>query len=142
MQRRVRFPAVYAAHCRTLGRRGSADAGRMLVAAADRSASVAERLLVGMLRGAGIAGWECAFPADGYLVDVAFPAAGVAIEVDGWAWHMDAGRAAADKRRQNVLVRRGWTVLRYTWHDLRGRPRVVLAEIGHAVRPDAGTRAG
>ncbi|WP_219418880.1 endonuclease domain-containing protein, partial [Pseudonocardia nigra] len=102
-------------------------------AAADRSASVAERLLVHMFRDAGCAGWHRAFSAAGHLVDIAFPAARVAIEVDGWAWHMDAERARQDKRRQNALVRAGWTVLRYTWHDLTGRPRTVLAEIGFEV---------
>lgn len=131
---------MYAAHCRNLGRYGSAEAGRMLVAAADRSASVAERLLVAMLREDRLVGWECGFPVEGYLVDIAFPSTGVAIEVDGWAWHMDAERAAADKRRQNALVRQGWTVLRYTWHDLQDRPHGVLAEIGHAIRSGVVTR--
>ncbi|MCW2719597.1 endonuclease domain-containing protein [Pseudonocardia sp.] len=133
LQRHVGFPAVYEAYCRNLGSYGSASAGRMLVAAADRSASVAERLLVRMLREAGASGWRCAFPAAGYAIDLAFPAARVAVEVDGWAWHMDAERTAADKRRQNALVRMGWTILRYTWHDLMGRPVVVLAEIAHEV---------
>ena len=145
LQRWVQFPAVYDAYCRNLGSHGSASAGRMLVAAADRSASVAERRLVAMLRGSGAAGWLCAFPSAGHVIDIAFPAAGVAIEVDGWAWHMDAERAAAAGRRQNTLVRQGWTVLRYTWHDLVGRPEAVLAEIAHeldrarseAVRPGA-----
>lgn len=133
LQTSVRFPAVYDAYCRNLGSYGSASAGRMLIAAADRSASVAERLLVRMLKEAGSMGWHCAFPSAGYLIDVAFPLSRVAIEVDGWAWHMDAARALADKRRQNVLVRHGWTILRYTWHDLVGRPRVVLAEIAFEV---------
>jgi very-short-patch-repair endonuclease len=133
LQRWVRFPAVYAAYCRNLGSHGSAAAGRMLVAAADRSASVAERLLISMLRESGAAGWQCAFPAAGHAIDIAFPAAKVAIEVDGWAWHMDAERAAADKRRQNALVRAGWTILRYTWHDLVERPKFVLAEIAHEI---------
>jgi very-short-patch-repair endonuclease len=133
LQRWVRFPAVYEAYCRNLGAHGSASAGRMLVAAADRSASVAERLLVRMLRESGAAGWHCAYPALGYAIDIAFPAAKIAIEVDGWAWHMDAERAAADKRRQNALVRAGWTILRYTWHDLDGRPKSVLAEIASEV---------
>jgi very-short-patch-repair endonuclease len=133
LQRSVRFPAVYAAHCRNLGAHGSARAGRLLVAAADRSASVAERLLVRMLRSAGARGFHCGFPASGFLIDIAFPEAKVAIEVDGWAWHMDAVRAQADKRRQNALVRAGWTILRYTWHDLVERPRDVLAEIAAEV---------
>jgi very-short-patch-repair endonuclease len=133
LQRWVAFPTVYEAYCRNLGSHGSAAAGRMLVAAADRSASIAERLLVRMLRESGAAGWHCGFPAGGYAVDVAFPAARVAVEVDGWAWHMDAERTQADKRRQNALVRQGWTILRYTWHDLTGRPRAVLAEIADAI---------
>jgi very-short-patch-repair endonuclease len=133
LQRWVAFPEVYQAYCRNLGSHGSAAAGRMLVAAADRSASVAERLLVRMLRESGAAGWHCGFPVGGYAVDIAFPAARVAVEVDGWAWHMDAKRAQEDKRRQNALVRQGWTILRYTWHDLTGRPRSVLAEIAHEI---------
>lgn len=138
LQRWVRFPAVYDAYCRNLGCHGSASAGRMLVAAADRSASVAERLLVRMLRESGATGWRSGFPVADHLVDIAFPAARVAIEVDGWAWHMDAERAAADKRRQNALVRHGWIILRYTWHDLVGRPNAVLAEIAFELgRPTA-----
>jgi very-short-patch-repair endonuclease len=133
LQRLVAFPTVYQAYCRNLGSHGSASAGRMLTAAADRSASVAERLLVAMLRDSGATGWHCAFPAAGYLIDIAFPASRVAIEVDGWAWHVDAERSQADKRRQNVLVRSGWTILRYTWHDLSSRPRAVLAEIAREV---------
>lgn len=133
LQRWVRFPDLYRVYCRNLGSYGSASAGRMLVAAADRSASVAERLLVGMLRQSGAGGWQCGFPAGGYAIDIAFPASRVAIEVDGWAWHMDAVRTQLDKHRQNALTRMGWTVLRYTWHDLTGRPRSVLAEIAHEV---------
>jgi very-short-patch-repair endonuclease len=105
----------------------------MLAAAADRSASVAERQLVAMLRESGATGWHRAFPAAGYLIDVAFPASRVAIEVDGWAWHMDAERSQADMRRMNALARNGWRILRYTWHDLSKRQRAVLAEIAHEV---------
>jgi very-short-patch-repair endonuclease len=138
LQRWVRFPAVYQAYCRSLGSHGSASAGRMLVAAADRSASVAERLLVRMLRDSGARGWCCGFPAAGHRIDIAFPEALLAIEVDGWAWHMDAERAQVDKRRQNALVRNGWTILRYTWHDLVGRPNGVLAEIAAEVGTGTG----
>jgi very-short-patch-repair endonuclease len=133
LQRRVTFPAVYEAYCRNLGTRGSATAARMLVAAADRSASVAERLLDRVLRESGCAGWHREFPAGEYRIDFAFPAARVAVEVDGWAWHLDAERTQRDKRRQNALVRQGWTILRFTWHDLTGRPRSVLADIASEV---------
>lgn len=129
LQRRVKFAAVYRAHCRNHGRRGSAQASRLLAVAADRAASHAERLLVRLLQAAGINGWELGYPLQGYLIDVAFPVQRVAIEVDGWAWHVDADRFIDDRRRQNALVNLQWTVLRFTWHDLVGRPDEVVDEV-------------
>jgi very-short-patch-repair endonuclease len=140
LQRWVRFPQVYRAYCRNLGAHGSASAGRMLVAAADRSAGTTGRLLVRLLRDAGAEGWQRAVPAAGHLVDVAFPGSRVALEVTGWAWHRDAAHAVADRRRRRALVRAGWTVLRYTWHDLACRPHGVLAEIAAAVECGSGAR--
>lgn len=133
LQGGVRFPAVYEAYCRNLGSHGSATAGRLLGAAADRSASQAQRLLVAMLCRSGSTGWHRGFPAAGYRIDVAFPAARVAVEVDGWAWPMDVEATDADQRRRQRLARHGWTVLHYTWHDLTGRPHVVLADIAREV---------
>lgn len=133
LQRHVRFPALYRAYCRNLGRRGSPAAGRLIAAAADRADSAAERLLVGLLRGAGLAGWVVGHPFGPYRVDVAFPAQRVAIEVDGWAWHVDVERFAADRRKGNALTGAGWDLLRYTWHDLDGRPEAVVAEIRAAL---------
>ncbi|HEY0816046.1 MAG TPA: hypothetical protein VGE11_22455, partial [Pseudonocardia sp.] len=57
LQRYVPFTDVYAAYCRNLGCSGSAGMCRLLVAAADRADSVAERVLVGLLRAAKIGGW-------------------------------------------------------------------------------------
>jgi very-short-patch-repair endonuclease len=129
LQRRVRFATLYRAFCRNMGRRGSSAAGRLLVAAADRADSAAERLLVRILREAGIGGWVLGYPFGPWRVDLAFPAQKVAVEVDGWAWHVDAERFRNDRRKQNALVRAGWDPLRFTWHDLDGRPGEVVAEI-------------
>jgi very-short-patch-repair endonuclease len=129
LQRRVRFPTVYRAFCRNMGRRGSSAAGRLLVAAADRAESAAERLLVRLLRDAGIAGWTLGHPFGPWRIDLAFPAQKVAVEVDGWAWHVDVERFRNDRRKQNALVRAGWDPLRFTWHDLDGRPAAVVEEI-------------
>jgi very-short-patch-repair endonuclease len=129
LQRRVRFPTVYRAFCRNMGRRGSSAAGRLLVAAADRADSAAERLLVRLLREAGVTGWVLGHPFGPWRIDLAFPREKVAVEVDGWAWHVDAERFRNDRRKQNALVRDGWDPLRLTWHDLDGRPREVVEEI-------------
>jgi hypothetical protein len=56
LQRHVRFPAVYRAYCRNIGRYGSSAVGRLPVATADRADSTAERLLVRLLHDAGIGG--------------------------------------------------------------------------------------
>ena len=61
--------------------------------------------------------------------DGAFPAHGLAIEVDGMAHHVDVDRFRRDRSRQNALVGLGWTVLRFTWADLTQRPDYVIAMI-------------
>ena len=129
LQRHVRFPAFHRAYCRTVGRQGSPEAARLITAAADRADSAAERLLVAILRGAGITGWELGHPFGPYRLDLAFPIAKVAVEVDGWAWHVDAERFRNDRRKGNAITRAGWDLLRFTWHDLDGRPHEVLSEI-------------
>lgn len=133
LQRRVRFGTVARAHSRNLGRRGSPAASALLTAAADRAASHAERLLVKLLREAGIAGWVLGYAYRDHDIDVAFPAQRLAIEVDGWAWHVSPDRFVRDRQRQNTLVNAGWRVLRFSWHDLTGRPAEVLAEIRDAL---------
>ncbi len=133
LQRHVPFADVYVAYCRSIGRRGSEDMSHLLIAAADRADSAAERIAVGLLRAAGVTGWVLGHPFGPYAIDVAFPGARVAVEIDGWAWHVDQDRFVGDRRKQNALVRAGWTVLRFTWHDLTGAPRSVVAQIVAAV---------
>jgi very-short-patch-repair endonuclease len=133
LQRHVPFDEVYGAYCRAIGRRDSAAVRPLLIAAADRADSAAERVLVGLLRAGGIGGWVLGHPCGPYLIDLAFPEARVAIEVDGWAWHVDQDRFANDRRKGNALVSAGWVVLRFTWHDLTGAPRSVVAQIAAAL---------
>jgi very-short-patch-repair endonuclease len=133
LQRRTNLPALHRAQSRNLARRGSATAAELLRAAADRAASQAERIVVTLLRDARMTGWRIGYPVNGYDVDLAFPAYRVAIEVDGWAWHSDVARFRHDRRRQNAIVLAGWTILRFTWHDVTERPAAVIAEIRMAL---------
>lgn len=137
LQRRVRFPALCRAHFRNLGREGSPAASTLLAVAADRADSAAERRLMSLLRDAGVLGWARGFRTCGYRLDLAFPEERVAVEVDGWAWHVDVERFQRDRVRQNALVNAGWRVLRFTWTDLVADPHRVVAEIRAAL----GTRA-
>jgi hypothetical protein len=58
-------------------------------------------------------------------VDAAYPDRLVAIEADGYAWHSSPDAFQRDRERQNQLVQLGWTILRFTHHDLVRRHRHV-----------------
>ena len=90
------------------------------------------RTLVKLLRAAGITGWELGYTWCGYVIDVAFPALRIAIEADGWAWHVTPERFVRDRQRQNAMVNGQWHVLRFTWHDLPDRPAAMITEIRDA----------
>jgi hypothetical protein len=126
LQHRVGFPEVRAAHVRALAAPGAAAAARMLAASTERSAVAAGDRLAGMLREAGTRGWRRGFPVPGRHAPVVFPAARLAVEATGWAWRTDGPEVPAPP---------GWRVVRFSWAELTGRPRAVLAEIRAAIGP-------
>ena len=134
LQRHVELSQLWRAHLRNKGRHGSPAARRLLQAASDGARSEAERLLVKLLRDAGIKGWTTNYPIGKYKADVAFPKERVDIEVDGWAFHSDPEVFAKDRERQNAIALMGWQVLRFTWLDLTEHPQRVIAEIAAAIR--------
>jgi len=93
-----------------------------------------ERRLHGLLRDAGIGGWQanCRVE-DGAgsigVVDILFPEARIVIEFDGVRAHSATDVFVRDRRRQNRLLLAGYAVLRFTWADLTERPHEVVAEI-------------
>jgi very-short-patch-repair endonuclease len=133
LQRNVDLQALWRAHLRNKGRYGSPAARRMLQAAADGSRSEAERLLVKLMRQAGLTGWRTNYPVAGYKVDAAFPKQKVAIEVDGFAFHTDEEVFQIDRQRQNTIALTGWQILRFTWLDLTEYPERVIAVIRSAI---------
>jgi very-short-patch-repair endonuclease len=134
LQRHVELGDLWRAHLRNKGRYGSPASRRLLQAASDGARSAAERLLVKLLREAGITGWRTNYPVGGYKVDVGFPASKVAIEADGWAFHSDQEDFQIDRERQNAIALLGWQVLRFTWLDLVEYPQRVIAVIRAALR--------
>ncbi len=133
LHRHVELRALWRAHLRNKGRYGAPAARRMLLAAADGTRSEAERLLVKLLRQAGLAGWRTNHPVAGYKVDAAFPNQRVAIEVDGFAFHTDEEVFQIDRQRQNAIALSGWQILRFTWLDLTEYPERVIASIRSAI---------
>jgi very-short-patch-repair endonuclease len=133
LQRHVELSPLWTAHLRNKGRYGSPAARRMLHAADDGARSAAERLLIQLLKQAGITGWVANYPVVGYRVDAGFPACKVAVETDGLAFHSDADDFHNDRVRQNAIALAGWQVLRFTWLDLTEYPERVIATIRHAI---------
>lgn len=122
---------------RSPGRHGNRSLRWLLAAVRPGAHSTAERLLHGVLDQAGLTGWRPQYPialrCGRVVVDVAFPDRRVAVEVDGWAWHIDPERFQRDRSRQNALVTAGWTVLRFTWLDLTQCPDMVLDTLCNAL---------
>jgi very-short-patch-repair endonuclease len=126
-------------------RSGNVVLRRILSITQDGAASESERRLHEALRRARLTGWYANYEliVDGRLVavlDIAFPQARLAIEVDGLAYHVDVDTFIRDRRRQNDLVGLGWTVLRFTWWDVTERPEHVVRVIRQHLREAAGDR--
>jgi very-short-patch-repair endonuclease len=66
-------------------------------------------------------------------IDFAYPELMIAIEVDGWNSHGTPRALDSDLHRQNRLVLRGWTILRFTWKHVTEQPDIVAAEIREAL---------
>ncbi len=132
-RRHVELPDLHGAYCRSCGAHGMRRAGELLVAASDRADSIAERRLARLLRRAGMDEVVLGYPFGEWIIDLAFPAAMVAIEFDGWAWHADVERFRTDRRKGNALVAAGWTLLRFTWQDVTDRPQACVAQVRGAL---------
>jgi very-short-patch-repair endonuclease len=68
-------------------------------------------------------------------LDFAYPEARLAVEVDGWGSHSSPRALQSDLERQNALVEMGWTVLRFTWHDVVRRPEAVARRVRRMLAP-------
>ena len=62
-------------------------------------------------------------------VDLLFPDHGVAVEIDGYAFHHQRPVFENDRSRGAALAARGITLLRFTPRQLRNEPDRVLARL-------------
>jgi very-short-patch-repair endonuclease len=119
------------------GRRGNVARRRLLIESRDEPWSAAERLGHTILRHHRIRGWKANYEVRvsgrKYFIDVAFPGAHVAIEIDGRFHEDDRTVFEADRYRQNGLVRAGWQVLRFTYAMLLHEPEYVISAIRQAL---------
>ncbi len=105
----------------------------------QRPDSVLEPMMARLLRAHGVPPGRFHYAisdAEGRFVaevDFAWPSAGVVAEVDGLSVHRSRSALQRDLARQNRVVALGWTVLRFTWHDVVQRPGDVAAQVTAAL---------
>jgi very-short-patch-repair endonuclease len=92
-----------------------------------------EKLFLRKLRTAVIPEPVRQHPCGSHFIDLAYPDAKLAIELDGLRDHFSADAFKRDRRRQNEIVLAGYTVLRFTWEDVQDRWPNVEATIRRAL---------
>lgn len=105
------------------------------MAAGTRSAG--ESVFQDLLRRAGLSSpeWNALVVVGGrrYRVDSLWRAAGLAVEIDGARWHLDAAAWERDLRRANDLQAAGLRLLRFSVRQLVTEPEAVAAAVRAAL---------
>jgi hypothetical protein len=70
-------------------------------------------------------------------VDLAYPEARLAIELQSKQFHLSDSAFERDAQRRNRLARHGWTLFEYTWRYYVEQPKAMVAEVRAHLR-DAG----
>jgi len=129
----LRQDALQAALERGAHRRGWATARVAVRQSGTNPHSEAERVTHRALVAAGISGWranvELLIAGRRFRPDLIFDEVKLIVEIDGFAYHGDREAFERDRERQNVLTAAGWTVLRFTWRQVRENPPSVIAQI-------------
>jgi very-short-patch-repair endonuclease len=112
-----------------LGMYGSPRIARQLASLVPGAASAPERQLAHGLKSSGLTHFLINEPVCGYIADFLDPARRLILEVDGYCTHGTWLAFQDDRARQNVLVAHGYTVLRYTAHDVQTRLGSILDEV-------------
>jgi hypothetical protein len=115
-----------------LGVPGSRLLARAVALASPLSGSPMETRIRLALHSGGLPPPVLQHPVGPYALDLAYPAALLAVEHDGRE-HLTPERARHDLRRQAVLTAAGWTVLRFPARDVFDRPWWVAAEVRRAL---------
>ena len=113
----------------TRGKRGAATLRSLLAAGDDTPPSWLERRFIRLLEAAPVPGYSREHPVGPYRMDFAWCEVLLAIEVHGSRWHKKRLRWASDLERHNYLTARGWTILHFTWDQIKKEPQVVISEV-------------
>lgn len=107
------------------------------------SRSKAERLLLELVRDAGLSTPETNTYVNGFEVDLLWSAERVVVEMDSWDFHSSRAAFERDRARDQDLIARGYVVIRVTWRQiLHERERFVARLAAALAGGDARARAG
>ncbi|MDX6690480.1 MAG: hypothetical protein QOG15_1937 [Solirubrobacteraceae bacterium] len=117
---------------RAPGRAGK-PALRALLAEPAFTRSDAERRLAALIRAARLPAPVFNHRVEGFEVDAVWRIEKVVLEFDSYAFHATRAAFARDRRKDAVLSRAGYLVLRATWHELTREPYALIAHIAETL---------
>jgi very-short-patch-repair endonuclease len=95
--------------------------------------SEAERKCLDVLRSGGLPRPHANVTVGPYRLDLCWPDLGVAIEIDGRAYHSSRARFEGDRQKDNWLRARGIEVIRLTWRQITRKPTETAVLVGQAL---------
>jgi very-short-patch-repair endonuclease len=116
--------------------RNAAKVRRVVALTDPQSGSVLESLLRVLLVLAGLRPDESQFVIrDGRAfvarVDLVYHRARLVVEADGFEFHRERADYRSDRRKMNAFCRTDWSVLRFTWEDVRLHPQYVVDAVAY-----------
>jgi very-short-patch-repair endonuclease len=100
--------------------------------------SEAEEAFLTLIRRAGLPSPETNVAFHAYELDFLWREEGLAVEIDGYAFHSDRDSFESDRRRDAELARRGIQVLRVTWLQITAEPEATLVRVAEVLALRAG----
>jgi very-short-patch-repair endonuclease len=88
-----------------------------------------ERAFMSVLEAARIPAPEVNVRIEGWPVDALWRRERVVVELDGLDNHHSPGQIERDRRKELVLRRAGFVILRYTWEQVTTEPELVIADL-------------
>jgi very-short-patch-repair endonuclease len=99
--------------------------------------SEAETRFLELVRSCGLAVPEVNVMVLGYEIDFFWRPSGLAVEVDGFAFHSSRRQIEADRRRDTRLAAAGIQVIRITWRQIVDVPARTMVELAQALERKA-----
>ena len=75
-------------------------------------------------------------------VDLAWPEARLAVELDSWSWHSSRVAFERDRARDRALHSLGWVVLRFTWRQVELDRQAFINELARHYQRGLGLERG